>query len=169
MLEIGSFFPFLIVWIYTLVLWLGLFNASQWRSEVYIYNHWLWAGLCDSFTQQYVGRSYSVPVLSRGFKQHHLYFLNPLELLHSVWVPERNVYKTDLHTMQVWNQAQLNLAEKNHRHSPPVELGFVVLSCWDVEVIYWRRKSCWRQQWITQPVTELVSRKTWTWPLVFWL
>ena len=132
--------------IYPRALTWGFLMPPNGEVKYICYNYWLWAGLCDSFTQQYVGRSYSVPVLSRGFKQHHLYFLDPLELLHSVWVPERNVYKTDLHTMQVWSQAQLKLAEKSHRHSPPVELGFVVVSCWDFEVIYWRRKSCWIQQ-----------------------
>lgn len=70
-----------------------------------------------------MGRSGSVSVLREGFQQHHLYFLDPVELLHSAWVPERNVYKADLaHNAGKQHEAQLNLAEKSHRHSQRIAI-----------------------------------------------
>ena len=95
-----------------------------------------------------------------------------LILLNSYTQPE---YQKEIYIKQTctqcgcWRQAQLNLAEKSHRHSPAIEPGSVFLSHWDFEVIYWRRKGCWIQQSVTQPVTELVSRRTWVWPLAGWL
>ena len=95
-----------------------------------------------------------------------------LILLNSCTQPE---YQRELCIKQTWThcrcwrQARLNLAEKSRRHSPAIESGSVFLSHWDFEVIYWRKKGCWIEQSVTQPVTELVSRRTWVWPLAGWL